>query len=140
MPWEQGRAYFLPVDKGVPCGWVCKRKQQTNSAGNDTDTNDDENTKTQLGSGTFDGEYSEVALYILKVTADGLAEDLHSNAPSWAVTMKKLFPSLIDSISSNESNEKASNVLEMEGILLTNEDSHVIGDLIDKVKMAERGK
>lgn len=120
MNWEKSRAYFLPVAKGIGCGWIC-----TQSDNKDVVKQNDD-------------EYSPIdaMVYILKVTTDALSEELDS-APSWVERAKKLFISLSDYSDTttdecqNDETEKIANSNGMEGIHLQSGQSVEVRQIIE---------
>lgn len=90
MNWEQGKGYYLPMHKGMSCGWICALS--TDSAKDDGNAIQDE----QQHITTSSHKDCDATLYILKVTQDALSEEVES-APSWVKTAKDHFISLNDS-------------------------------------------
>jgi hypothetical protein len=124
MHWRQDRAYFLPLQKGVGCGWVCKQTVNNNT-GQDIKNGDEENTTESsqqniVAESSFEQD-SEAILYTLKVTQDALDDEDVENAPDWVVAIKESFRRLIEDNAKRETNESTDEG--MEGTHLTPEES-----------------
>jgi len=63
--WEEGSAYLLPCLKGVACGWIHKRID-------DTDNKKDDNAENDSTTIVRDDDIDDVVLYVLKVSPETL--------------------------------------------------------------------
>jgi len=117
LDWKEGNAYFLPINKGVACGWICKQ------------TNDKSDTEQKYLS-TDENDQQQTTIYVMKATPQALDDDTDNKAPSWALKAKDSFTSLIQTeVAAKEDDESKSSV-GLKEIGLTAKDSNEIRSIL----------
>lgn len=139
--WNEGKAYFLPVQKGVACGWIHKSLDAIKV--NDSDANSEkvgEGVDRSNGAGQSDAKdegveimSGEATLYILKATDSDLAVD--ENAPSWAKRTSQLFTRLTTQAleKSDDTKETENAAGGTQGIPLSEEDCAEIAQIVEEI-------
>ena len=114
LDWKEGNAYFLPVNKGMACGWICRQ------------TNDKSETAPTNLSADKDNK-EKATIYVMKATPQALEDDIDNKTPTWVAMAKESFTSLIQT---QEAAKEDNNNLVLEGIGLTAKDSNKIRSIV----------
>ena len=119
LDWKEGNAYFLPINKGVACGWICKRKQT-----------DDKSDTEQKYLCTGENDQQQTTIYVMKATTQAIDDDIDNKAPSWALKAKESFTSLIQTEVTAKEDDDSKSSVGLEGIGLTAKDSDEIRSIL----------
>eukprot|EP00970_Alexandrium_tamarense_P001486 scaffold154_cov185-Alexandrium_tamarense.AAC.14 len=147
--WREGSSYFMPLSKGVACGWIQTRRRDDKNDVKDATAVDEDDVKVGQSRDTPEEGTTDVTIYVLKVSPDTTFDDDNTatkDMSPWAKTCYELFskcivnhaPSPVDSDDEKKGDDdkegkKVFSEQTTGGIQLSEEESKQINDVIQRL-------